>query len=86
VNQAPVLKNHLVPFFLLPCFFSNPKKKQGLTPQNGEEEKTRKKEKHKIVNGNTRNNVGSWIYIEKIENNIKDKKCMCCIATERREN
>jgi hypothetical protein len=24
--------------------------------------------------------------MEKIENNIKDKKFMCCIATERREN
>jgi hypothetical protein len=48
--------------------------------------KTRKREKHKIVNGNTINNVGSWILIEKIENNIKDKKFMCCIATARREN
>jgi hypothetical protein len=48
--------------------------------------KTRKREKHRIVNGNTRNNVGRWIFMEKIENNIKDKNIMCCIATERREN
>jgi hypothetical protein len=69
-------------------FFSNlQKKKQGLTPQNGEgKKKTRKREKHRIVNGNTRNNVGRWIFMEKIENNIKDKKFMCYIATERREN
>jgi hypothetical protein len=38
------------------------------------------------VIGNTRNNVGSWIFMEKIENNIKDKKFMCCIARKRREN
>jgi hypothetical protein len=32
VNQAPVLKNRLVPFFLLPCFFlSNLQKKEART-------------------------------------------------------
>jgi hypothetical protein len=41
--------------------------------------------KTKNVIGNTKN-VGSWIFMEKIENNTKDRKLIFCIARERREN
>jgi hypothetical protein len=80
----------LVPFFSFfyhVFFFKSSNKEAGTnTTKWRGKKKTRKREKHRIVNGNTRNNVGRWIFMEKIENNIKDKNIMCCIATERREN
>jgi hypothetical protein len=55
--------------------------KQGQRPQNVKEKKRPEKGRNtNIVIGNTRKIIGSWIFMEKIENNIKDQKFMCCIA------
>jgi hypothetical protein len=86
-EPSPVLKKLFGSFFfLLPFFFKSSKNEAWTNTTKWRKKRSKKGRNTKIVIGNTRRNVGSWIFMEKIENNIKDKKLMRCIARKRREN